>query len=271
VISCLAGAPKGAAISLRIFRVTACAAVAAVGLAPCASAAAKPHAPAKTHRAAAKAAKKAAATDDMQTQPDDQPTPKSEAAARVAEWIAVSGDNGEYPYMIVDKQAARVFLFDAKGEQVGDAPVLVGIALGDDSTPGVGAKKLADIGTAEKTTPAGRFFAKFGRAFGNERVLWVDYHDSVALHAVVTTNKKEHRLQRLNSPTVDDNRITFGCINVPTQFYLKSVRPLFLKTGGVIYVLPDTKPLDDVFPRLRLLPYLNTTAHEEADTAAAKS
>jgi len=139
--------------------------------------------------------------------------------------------------------------------------VLIGIAVGDDASPGVGAKKLAEIGPAEKTTPAGRYIAKYGRAVGKERVLWVDYHNSVALHAVVTSNKKERRLERLRSPTVEDNRISFGCINVPTAFYGRNIRPLFQKSGGVVYILPDTKPVEEVFPFVRMLPYLNNAAH----------
>jgi hypothetical protein len=201
---------------------------------------------------------------------DEPETLKSAAAARVAEWIAASDDNGKLPYIIIDKQAARLFLFDADGKALGDAPVLIGIAVGDVATPGVGAKKLAEIGPAEKTTPAGRFLAKFGRAVGKQRVLWVDYHNSVALHAVVTSNKKEHRLERLNSPTVDDNRITFGCINVPTAFYSKSIRPLFRKAGGMVYVLPDTEPIDEVFPRLRLLPYLNDAARNGGEASETR-
>lgn len=195
------------------------------------------------------------------------PTAKSEAAARVADWIAGSDDNGKSPYIIIDKQKARLFVFDANGKELGDAPVLIGIAVGDDATPGVGAKKLAEIGPAEKTTPAGRFVAKYGRAVGKERVLWVDYHNSVALHAVVTSNKKERRVERLRSPTVDDNRISFGCINVPTAFYGKKIRPLFQKSGGVVYVLPDTKPVEEVFPFVRMLPYLNKAAPEENEPA----
>jgi hypothetical protein len=222
------------------------------------------------HQATAKSRSLAGPLDPRQVQPDDPPIEKSHSAARVARWVAASHDNGKYPYIIVDKQAARLFLFDADDKEIGDAPVLVGIAIGDDSSPGVGAKKLADIGTAERTTPAGRFFAKFGLAVGHERVLWVDYHDSVALHAVVTTNKKEHRLERINSPEIDDNRITFGCINVPTQFYLKDIRPLFQKAGGVVYVLPDVKPLEDVFPRVRLLPYLDVTADDETEAPKAR-
>ncbi|CAN5266637.1 hypothetical protein BH10PSE15_BH10PSE15_10330 [soil metagenome] len=188
----------------------------------------------------------------------------SDTANRVIAWITAAHDNGSLPYIVIDKQAATMFLFRPNGEAVGQTPVLIGMGIGDDATPGIGAKTLADIGPAERTTPAGRFVAKFGRAFGHTRVLWVDYANSVALHAVITTNKKEHRVARLLSPTPDDNRISFGCINVGTSFYTQHVRPLFQKAGGVVYVLPDTKSLDDVFPRLRLLPYLGAD-HTGAD------
>jgi hypothetical protein len=190
--------------------------------------------------------------------PPPLPLPPSEAASRVMAWVTAEHDNGSHPYIVIDKQAATLYLFKADGTPVGQTPVLLGIGVGDDSTPGVGAKKLEEIGPAERTTPAGRFVAKFGRAVGRTRVLWVDYADSVALHAVITTHKKERRVERLLSPTPDDNRISFGCINVGTSFYTKRVSPMFQK-GGVVYILPDTKPLDDVFPRLRLLPYLAPT------------
>ena len=180
----------------------------------------------------------------------------SAAADRVLQWVNASGDNGDLPYMVIDKTAGRLFLFDAEGEPTGQAPVLIGIATGDDSSPGVGSKRLSQLGPAEKTTPAGRFLAKFGRAAGNQQVLWVDYATSVALHAVVTGNKKERRLERLASPSPEDKRITYGCINVPVDFYEKTIRPLFKKEGGIVYVLPDTKPLEEVFPRVQLLPYL---------------
>lgn len=186
--------------------------------------------------------------------------PRSEAANRVIAWVAAEQDNKGLPYAVIDKPTATLFLFSGKGELVGEAPVLLGIGVGDDSSPGVGAKRLEEIGPAERTTPAGRFVAKFGRAFGNQRVLWVDYANSVALHAVITTHKSEHRVARLLSPSPDDNRISFGCINVGTSFYTKSLRPLFQKKGGIVYILPDTRPVDDVFPRLRLLPYLGATA-----------
>ena len=173
------------------------------------------------------------------------------AAARVADWIAASRDNASLPYIIVDKKSASLFLFDAKGKPLGNVPVLIGIAVGDEATPGVGSKSLAKIGPAEKTTPAGRFLARYGLAAGRQSVLWVDYANSVALHPIPKdAGVKERRRQRMLSPTSDDNRITFGCINVPTAFYGKSVRPLFRKKGGYVYVLPDIKPIEVVFPGL---------------------
>ena len=214
---------------------------------------------------AARAADNAGASGSTRAQirPTDakDETTQSAAALRVADWVAASGDNGSLPYMIIDKKTASLFLFNGKRRPLGEAPVLIGIAAGDDATPGVGSKRLAEIGPAEKTTPAGRFLAKYGLAAGKQRVLWVDYAASVALHSIPKdAARTERRRQRMLSPTPDDNRITFGCINVPLAFYNKSVRPLFQKKGGYVYVLPDTKPLEVVFPSLRVQPFVNAAA-----------
>jgi hypothetical protein len=180
---------------------------------------------------------------------------QTEDAARLVEWIAISGDNGELPYIVIDKRSAAMLLYDGEGKLIGETPVLIGIGEGDESTPGIGGKSLSDIEPAERTTPAGRFASRLGRAPGWNSVLWVDYSTSVALHAVAKDNKKERRPQRLETPTIEDNRITFGCINIDTSFYLEKVKPTFDK-GGMVYILPDTKSLDEVFPSVRLLPLL---------------
>ncbi len=198
-------------------------------------------------------------------------TTRSEAATRVADWVAASGDNAGLPYIIIDKPAASLFLFDAEGTFLGRAPVLIGVALGDEATPGIGSKDLAEIGPAERTTPAGRFLAKFGMAAGRQRVLWVDYATSVALHPIPKGSQKERRRQRMLSPGIDDNRITFGCINVPLAFHNKSVRPLFQKKGGYVYVLPDTKPLEAVFPRLHVQPRPGAPADYPAGSTPSSS
>ena len=126
---------------------------------------------------------------------------------QLASWVPASRDTGGLPFIVIDKVEAEVLVFDSKGLLLGGAPALLGIAAGDDATPGIGDKELNEIGPAEKTTPAGRFRAQIGPAKGNQKVLWVDFNTSVAMHPVITTNPKERRLARLQSPTPKDNRI----------------------------------------------------------------
>lgn len=174
----------------------------------------------------------------------------SEVGKRVADWVFESGDNRSLPYVIIDKKVARAYLFNGKGNYRADAPVLIGVAVGDEATPGIGKKSLPEIGPAEKTTPAGRFLAKFGIAAGQQKVLWVDYATSVALHTIPNGKVREPRRKRMLSKSIDDNRVTFGCINVPQLFFNKGVQPLFSRKGGYVYILPDTKSLEEVFPLL---------------------
>ncbi|MDP1885268.1 MAG: hypothetical protein Q8L17_02275, partial [Polaromonas sp.] len=49
------------------------------------------------------------------------------------------------------------------------------------------------------------------------------------------------------SATPDDNRISFGCINLPAGFYDTVVKPALGTRRGVVYVLPETRPLQAVF------------------------
>jgi len=172
----------------------------------------------------------------------------SGAAAQVADWVKASGDNGGLPFVIVDKVGARVFVFGADGALLGAAPVLVGLEPGDDSEAGIGERPLSAIRPDERTTPAGRFLARFGFASGDRTVLWVDYADAISLHPVVTTNPKEHRLERIRSAAPEDHRITYGCINVPATFYNDIVLTAFAGGSGVVYILPDTRSLQEVFP-----------------------
>lgn len=172
---------------------------------------------------------------------------KSRDARCVADWVVDSGDNHGMPFMIVDKVDARVFVFDAEGHLRGAAPVLLGLARGDDSIPGIGERKLSDVRPEERTTPAGRFVASLGYDFYGQDVLWVDYDTSVALHRVVTTNPSERRLQRLASPRPGDKRISYGCLNVPAKFFDNVVSPAYTGTYGIVYVLPETRSISEVF------------------------
>jgi hypothetical protein len=64
---------------------------------------------------------------------------------------------------------------------------------------------------------------------------------------VITGNLIERRLERLASASIDDNRISFGCINVPGEFFDGVILPLFNSANGVVYILPETTPLSAVF------------------------
>ena len=171
----------------------------------------------------------------------------SPEASHIADWVADSGDNQGMPFMIVDKVHARVLMFDAGGRLQGAAPALLGLARGDDSVPGIGDRKLSTILPEERTTPAGRFVASLGRDLHGQEMLWVDYDTAISLHRVVKGKPSEQRAQRLNSATTDDNRVSYGCINVPVNFYDKVVSPAFTGTNGIVYILPETRSAREVF------------------------
>lgn len=165
----------------------------------------------------------------------------------VADWVVNSGDNRNMPFLIVDKSQVKVFVFDANGQLRGAAPVLLGLALGDDSTPGIGDRALSSIRPEERITPAGRFVASLGRNIHGKEILWVDYDSAISLHRVITSQPKERRLQRLSSPIAMEHRISYGCINVPVKFYDNVVSPAFTKTNGIVYVLPEVRLAHEVF------------------------
>ncbi len=171
-------------------------------------------------------------------------------ARRVAQAVVDRGDNGDRPFVIVDKRQAQLLLFQPSGRLAGSTPILLGSARGDESVPGIGERPIAQVKPHERTTPAGRFVAERGRNAIGEDVIWVDYDNAVSMHRVRLTNPKERRLQRLASPRVADRRISYGCINLPVAFFEQSLWPALRTRGGVIYVLPDQKRLEDAFPAL---------------------
>ncbi|MDB5417707.1 MAG: L,D-transpeptidase, partial [Phenylobacterium sp.] len=146
---------------------------------------------------------------------DFRDKPASPEARSIADWVTAAADNHGMPFVIIDKVQARLFVFSPDGRLRGASAALLGLARGDDSVPGIGDRKLSTIRPEERTTPAGRFIASLGADLGVKDVLWVDYADAISLHRVITTKPKERRLQRLATPTPADNRISYGCINVP--------------------------------------------------------
>jgi hypothetical protein len=132
----------------------------------------------------------------------------SAEARKVAHWALASRNAQGKPFAIVDKKDARVFVFGADGRLQGAAPALLGLAVGDDSAPGVGQRVAIGIAPDERTTPAGRFDSQPGHNLNAEAIVWVDYKAAVAPPA---PGAAERRAQRLASSAADDRRISLGC------------------------------------------------------------
>jgi hypothetical protein len=171
----------------------------------------------------------------------------SRDARVIADWVVDSTDNRGLPFAIIDKRRAHLYVFAPGGRLRGHAPILLGLARGDHTVPGIGDREFSNIAPHERTTPAGRFVAERGRNLRGENVLWVDYDAAVSMHPVLTTNPAERRLRRLATPTPTDNRISYGCINVPKRFFSHVVLGNLKGPKTVVYVLPDVKPLHEVF------------------------
>lgn len=179
--------------------------------------------------------------------PEHLPLDASAGVREVAGWISHSGDNGGLPYLIIDKVRARVFVFNAQGGLAGADAALLGMARGDHTAPGIGDMRISAIRPEDRTTPAGRFVATLDRDIKGRGVLLIDYDASIALHAVVPGTPAERRAERLRSETPDDNRISFGCINVPGAFYDQVIARTFRDTAGIVYILPETRHPAETF------------------------
>jgi hypothetical protein len=176
------------------------------------------------------------------TTPDFAGTPASADVRALADWILANGDHGRRPFAIVDKSQARVFVFGGGGRLMGAAPILLGLAVGDDSVPGIGERPVEKVLPHERTTPAGRFVAAPGRNHTGEEVVWVDYGAAVSMHSVRALVAEERRMERLASANPAEHRISYGCINLPHEFFKGVAQPAFGQAGGIVYVLPETRP-----------------------------
>jgi hypothetical protein len=173
--------------------------------------------------------------------------PASAAAHELAEWVLATEDAHGLSFVIVDKIYATVFAFGPSGRLLGASPALLGAARGDASPPGIGDRKLSTITAAERITPAGRFVATLGKNLSGEDVVWVDYAAAFGCHVGHDPMQRKRRLARLATPSPLDNRISYGCINVPKAFYEGVMRPIFVAGPAVVYVLPETTSLAQVF------------------------
>lgn len=170
----------------------------------------------------------------------------SDEVKRVAHWIAESRDNAGLPYLLIDKVNAQVLAFTPAGQLRGATPALLGLAHGD-RLLAPNSATMEQMPPNVRITPAGRFVSQLAIDSLGKELLVLDYDASISLHAVVKGTPKERRAERLASASTQDNRISFGCINVPGAFYSTVVSPAFTRTKGIVYVLPETRPAGELF------------------------
>lgn len=180
------------------------------------------------------------------------PVAASADVRQALRWVVEAHDNQALPFVIVDKKGGRIFVFDANGQLRGTSPALTGLAPGDHSVPGMEQRTVASLRDFERTTPAGRFVSEPGHNLQGEAIVWIDYAAKLAIHRLRPAPAAERRAERLASETPDDNRISMGCVVVPVSFYETVVGPVLGKSRSIVYVLPETQPLQRMLGALQM-------------------
>jgi len=184
------------------------------------------------------------------TQDFDATQPSAEAR-RLVEWVLKTGDPKGRPFAVVDKQQAHLYVFGADGRLAGHTRALLGSTFGDHTVPGVGQRaQTGKVGLDERTTPAGRFEAGPGRNDKGEHVVWVDYASAFSIHRLRPGFAYRARASRLASSPAQDMRVSWGCVVVPVAFYTGVVERVLGRVRSVVYVMPETGPLQTVFHAL---------------------
>jgi hypothetical protein len=171
----------------------------------------------------------------------------SDDARYVEHWIRARGDDHGRPFAIVDKKAARIYVFGAGGQLVGSSSTILGLARGDVPVPGAGQKDPSQLLPYERRTPAGRFESLPGRNLSGEPVVWVDYGTGIAIHRVRPGRAQAQRLHSLATDGADDKRLSLGCVVVPEAFFSEVVLPALGHSHGTVYVLPEDGPVTALF------------------------
>lgn len=173
----------------------------------------------------------------------------SRDAHRIADWALTGGDHEGLPFIVVDKRQARAYVFDEKGALIEWTPALLGMGIGDAFEPGVIEMNMYETKPHQRITPSGRFRAEEWQKPNGEWILWLDYPTQIAIHKLRRSQLalSQEREARLYSGDPEDSRVTFGCVNVPPEFYDRVITPTFNGRGGIVYVLPDGRSIDKFF------------------------
>jgi len=143
----------------------------------------------------------------------------------VISWAMENNDHKGKPFLIADKKAGMLYRIAPDGTVAHESPALFGKSIGDEAV--------------RNNTPAGAFELKIipinNDRYGDVAQFKRIDTDVFAVHRMVNVSGQNRRA-RLDSVTPSDNRISAGCINVPSVFYDNHV-----KDAGKIYILPESR------------------------------
>jgi hypothetical protein len=136
------------------------------------------------------------------------------------------GDNTAARFAIVDKKAARIYVFGAAGRLVGASPTLLGLARGDVAVPGSGQKDPAQLLPDERKTPAGRFASRPGvNLNGANRSCGSTTTAASPSTACAPAVRSRSACTASATDSVEDKRLSLGCVVVPEEFFSTVVMP----------------------------------------------
>jgi hypothetical protein len=163
----------------------------------------------------------------------------SAPAAELVRWVRRTDNHAGRPYVVVDKQQARVWVFDAQHQPVASSAALLGQARGDHEVPDIATRDVTQLALEARITPAGRFDTEPGVNLQGEPVVWLNHDAGLAMHRVRPGLAQAGRLQRLAAGVASAQRVSMGCVVLPVAFYDAVIQPLLGQQTGVVYVLPE--------------------------------
>jgi hypothetical protein len=147
-----------------------------------------------------------------------------------------------------------MYVFNNQNELEGSAPVLLGQTMGDFPNMSDPDNDIA----LNATTPAGRYrvgmkkyVSEEATATYNGRFLYIINvnssfngrgEGSLAIH-MAYPGEYSQRMAALDTPTPDDNLMSWGCINLRPADYDKFIKPNFGVRHKVLFILPDNASL----------------------------
>lgn len=153
-------------------------------------------------------------------------------------------------YGIVDKKTCELKIYDRDGNVVETITVGVGKAKGDNLQSGYLSKNRAKKEAGRYTTP-GEFtldeYSSYNNANyisnndGKHKVMALkgdnrgEESGQAAIHMI--PNNRSEREVAMDTPTVNDNRMSYGCVNLREEDY--NLMATYLGEGNKIYILPE--------------------------------